>query len=225
MQKSFLSWKKIILTGLAVSVLSVSPLMAAIKVACVGDSITAGSGLKNAKEEAYPAQLAQKLCAEYEVRNFGVSGRTLLNHGDFPYTKEKACQNALDWKADIVVIALGTNDSKPQNIKFAKEFVSDYKSLIAGFRNANSEVKIYVCTPPPVTPPGAYNINEDVIKKQIIPMVQKVVQEENTELIDFHKALQGKQAYFPDKVHPNVEGAGLMAGIVSEALTGKAATP
>jgi lysophospholipase L1-like esterase len=218
-------WKKFIFTGFAVGVLAAAPLMAAIKVACVGDSITAGAGLKNARDEAYPSQLAQKLGAEYEVRNFGVSGRTLLNHGDFPYAREKACQNALDWKADIVIIALGTNDSKPQNIKFAREFVADYKSLIGSFRNANSAVRIYVCLPPPVTPPGAYAINEDVIKRQIIPLAKKVAREENTGLIDFHSELKGKQEYFPDKVHPNAEGAGLMAGIVFDALNGKAATP
>jgi len=225
MQKSVLFWKKLILTGLAVSILSVSPLLAAIKVACVGDSITAGSGVKNPKEESYPAQLGKQLGAEYEVHNFGVSGRTLLNHGDHPYTKEKAYQNALEWKADVVVIALGTNDSKPQNTKFFNEFVADYKALIESFRSANNAVKIYVCLPPPVTPPGAYGINEDVIKKQIIPMVKQVAQEENTELIDFHSGLQGKQADFPDRVHPNAEGAGLMAGIVAQAVTGKAATP
>ena len=57
-----------------------------IKVACVGDSITQGSGAQKGK--SYPAQLQGLLGEGYLVGNFGVSGRTLLKKGDFPYWKE-----------------------------------------------------------------------------------------------------------------------------------------
>ena len=51
----------------------------AVKVACIGDSITYGLGLADRAKESYPAQL-QKMLEEfepgkYEVRNFGNSGR------------------------------------------------------------------------------------------------------------------------------------------------------
>jgi len=58
-----------------------------IKIACVGDSITQGAGAKSG--QSYPAQLQALLGDGYKVGNFGVSGRTLLKKGDFPYWKEK----------------------------------------------------------------------------------------------------------------------------------------
>ncbi|HSV13091.1 MAG TPA: GDSL-type esterase/lipase family protein, partial [Tepidisphaeraceae bacterium] len=96
------------------------------KVACVGDSITYGSRIEDRAHDSYPAQLGRMLGDQYNVRNFGVSGATLLKKGDRPYNKTKEYQPALDFAADIVVIMLGTNDSKPQNISHKDEFVADY---------------------------------------------------------------------------------------------------
>src|SRR5687768_5658034 len=61
-----------------------------IRVACVGDSITFGSGVKDRETNNYPAQLGRMLGEKWEVRNFGVSGATMLRKGDKPYDKQKA---------------------------------------------------------------------------------------------------------------------------------------
>ena len=58
-----------------------------IRVACIGDSITAGVG---AAGGSYPTQLGKRLGSKWEVRNFGVSGSTLLNRGDNPYQRQGA---------------------------------------------------------------------------------------------------------------------------------------
>src|SRR5690606_25963367 len=81
-----------------------------IKIACVGNSITYGSGIVDREHNAYPAQLRAMLGEGYEVRNFGVGGATLLNKGDKPYRKTEAYADALRFKPDIVFIKLGTND-------------------------------------------------------------------------------------------------------------------
>ena len=49
----------------------------------------------------------------YETRNFGVSGATLLRNGNRPYWKTDAYPKAKEYKPDIVIIKLGSNDSKP----------------------------------------------------------------------------------------------------------------
>ena len=100
--------------GLA-AVLLTSHLAAAdvVRVACVGDSITFGYGL----HRTYPAELGRWLGTNYDVRNFGVSATTLLHRGDFPYIGRPAYTNALDFKADIVVIDFGANDSKHPNLR------------------------------------------------------------------------------------------------------------
>src|SRR3989442_10639420 len=85
---------------------------APVKIACIGDSITEGAGLSNPAVESYPARLQRLLGTNAVVRNYGVSGRTLLKEGDFPYWKETFFKQRHDWHPDIVIIQLGTNDSK-----------------------------------------------------------------------------------------------------------------
>lgn len=65
-----------------------APRKDAIRVACIGNSITYGSRLENPAKDAYPAVLAPMLGDGYWVKNFGVSARTMLNKGDHPYMKE-----------------------------------------------------------------------------------------------------------------------------------------
>ena len=42
-----------------------------IKIACVGDSITFGAGIKDRKNMNYPIQLGKILGEKYEIKNFG----------------------------------------------------------------------------------------------------------------------------------------------------------
>ena len=52
-----------------------------LKVACIGDSVTAGYLLSDATNESYPSQLQILMGGQYEVKNFGYSGATLLKKG------------------------------------------------------------------------------------------------------------------------------------------------
>jgi acyl-CoA thioesterase-1 len=191
-----------------------------IKIACVGDSITAGAGIKDPKNNAYPAQLQKMLGDNYAIKNFGVSGRTLLKHGDFPYWKEKAFQAAKDFAPNIVIIKLGTNDTKPQNWKFKDEFAPDAKALVQEFQSLPSKPKIYLCHPVPAFP-GNFGIRDEVIKDEVNPAVDQVAKETGAELIDLYTALKDHKDLFPDKVHPNADGARLMAEAIYKSLTGK----
>ena len=83
------------------------------KVAIIGNSITEGTFLTNPAVNSYPGQLAKMLSVNWEVGNFGVSGRTILKNGDFPIWDEQKFTDALNFEPDIVIIMLGTNDSKP----------------------------------------------------------------------------------------------------------------
>lgn len=187
--------------------------------ACVGDSITFGSGLKNRSRDSYPAQLARMLGDQWDVKNYGVSGTTMMKQGDRPFEDRKEYQAALDSKPDVVLIALGTNDSKPQNVeKNPDDFAPSYREMIFRFRATNPKVKIYACLPPPAFPEN-WGIRDRIIAGTIIPMIQKVAKEEHVSIIDLHTPLKDDAAVFPDKVHPNPQGARLMAKIISEALT------
>jgi lysophospholipase L1-like esterase len=115
---------RIIVTSL-VALCAESSAVAATKVACVGDSITAGSGTSG-PAAAYPSVLGTKLGAPYQVGNFGVSGATLLTGGDNPYVRSSPYPSSGAFLPDVVVIMLGTNDSKPQNWSQKAAFDGDY---------------------------------------------------------------------------------------------------
>ncbi|MEY4818264.1 MAG: hypothetical protein RLZZ23_1037 [Verrucomicrobiota bacterium] len=189
-----------------------------IKVACVGDSITQGAGAKSG--QSYPSQLQALLGDGYKVGNFGVSGRTLLKKGDFPYWKEKKYQDALAMEPAIVVIMLGTNDTKPQNWKFEAEFDADYRELVKSFQALKSKPKVFVCRPVPVPGQGNYGINEENIQKEI-PRVDALAKELGCGVIDMHAALAKTPELLPDRVHPNTAGAGEMAKAAAKAIAGK----
>ncbi len=188
-----------------------------LRVSCVGDSITEGSGA--ALGRSYPSQLQELLGDAWQVGNFGVSGRTLLRQGDLPYWKEAAFQKAQEFEPDVVVIMLGTNDTKPQNWAHQDEFEKDYRDLVATFQALKSSPRVYVCRPVPVPAPGNFGINEIVIQQQI-PIIDRLAAELGTGVIDMHAALEGRFKLLPDRVHPNTEGAGLMAAAAYRVLTG-----
>src|SRR5690606_5131642 len=79
------------------------------------------------------------------------SGATLLQNGHNPYNKTKAYQDALAFEPDIIVIALGLNDTDPRNWpNYHNEFESDYADLIADVREINPNVEVYVCSMTPI---------------------------------------------------------------------------
>ena len=186
-------------------------------IACVGDSITFGAGVEKREENNYPKVLGELLGKSFETKNFGRSGATLLKQGDLPYWKTKEFENASASNPDIVVIKLGTNDSKPQNWQHKDQFVSDAKALVLHFRNLPSKPAVHVCLPVPVYE-TRWGINEPVVQSEVIPALQQVAKELNTPVIDLHTALANKPTLFPDKIHPNAAGAKLIAEAVAEAL-------
>ena len=191
---------------------------APIRVACVGDSITAGVGAS--KGNAYPAQLGRMLGEKWLVENFGVSGATLMNRGSRAYQKTGAFKKALASRPDIVIIKLGSNDSKPNNWKFKDEFVADYQNLLHQFAALPSQPRLFICHPAFVPDQGNFGINEPVVLEQIA-LLDKLAADEKIDVIDIHGALKNHPEMLPDRVHPNAEGATVMAKTVFQALTGK----
>ena len=187
---------------------------AKIKVACVGDSITAGSGVADRANDSYPAQLGKMLGDGWEVKNFGVSARTLLNRADKPYTETSQYKAALALKPDVVVIKLGTNDSKPENWKHKRSFNNDYLKLINSFRSLASRPVVWICRPVPVFP-ERWGISDPIVRDEVIPRINYISRKAGVPVIDLYAPLKGYPEYFPDKVHPNEAGAAEMAKIVA----------
>ena len=181
-----------------------------IKVACVGNSITYGYGIKNPEKNSYPAQLAQLLGSEWEVANFGHSGATLLKNGNKPYWNLPEYRAALEFNPDVVIIKLGTNDSKPENWSdHGKEYIPDYKALIESFRALPSHPYVIIGLPVQVVK-NTWTIKKEVVENEITPLLKELIKDEKTGVINFRKPLKKHDNLLPDNIHPNKEGAGLM---------------
>ena len=133
-----------ILVGLAFAAYAQAETPAAkIKVACVGDSITFGAGVADRENASYPAQLQKLLGDGFEVRNFGVSGRTMISKSPSAWTNTQQYKDALAYQPDVVLIKLGTNDSKRGEYKQRQNFDHDYSGaarlLILEFKNLPSK--------------------------------------------------------------------------------------
>lgn len=191
-----------------------------IKVACVGNSITYGAGIENRDRDSYPSVLGQMLGDGYEVRNYGFNARTMLMKGDLPYMKEKMYQDVLDYQPDIVVIKLGTNDSKSFNWTYKQDFPKDMQTMVTAFKAVASKPKIYLCHPSKAYLVGP-SINDSIIAHGIIPVIDRIARKNDLEVIDLYTALSGMEEHFPDKVHPDPVGAHKMAATLYKALTGK----
>src|SRR5262249_24878119 len=151
----------------------------------IGDSIVYGAGLENRERDNWPAVVGRWLGAGWEVRNFGVSGATMLKKGNFPYWERPRYHEALDYKPDILIISLGANDSKHptaqvtdavNNWQYKDDFVKDYKEMIASFKAGNPFMKIYVCLPLPAYP-GQWGISDTTIREEVAPLIRRVAKE------------------------------------------------
>ncbi|HEX8324144.1 MAG TPA: GDSL-type esterase/lipase family protein [Tepidisphaeraceae bacterium] len=189
-----------------------------IRVACIGDSITFGHGIKERDRDSYPAQLGRLLGDRYSVRNFGANGTTALRQGDRPYVARPVYAQALAYKPDVAIIGLGTNDTKPQNWTKQADFVADYQAMIADLRAANPAVRIFVCLPAPCYLMGETSIRSRVIDEALIPKIRTVAEQSKAGIVDLRSALDGRPELLPDTIHPNPEGARIIAEAVARAI-------
>jgi lysophospholipase L1-like esterase len=187
------------------------PALAQIKVACIGNSITAGSG--------YTTLLQNLLGQNYKVSNFGHSGATMLREGSEPYWQTTKFNDALGSTPDIAIIMLGTNDSKPGNwSKHSTNFLKDYLAFIDTLQSLPSNPLIVVCRTPPAYPGACCYIDPTTIEQQIVPLVDSLCKLRDVIKVNIFSALSNHASLFPDGVHPNSAGAQIIADTIAAAI-------
>ncbi len=193
-----------------------------IKVACVGDSITFGGGVADRENASYPAQLQKLLGDGFEVKNFGVSGRTMISNSPSAWINTQQYKDALAFEPDVVLLMLGTNDSKREEFKQKQNFDHDYggaaQRLIRDFRNLPSKPTVWLMNPVPAFIREGHSINGAFIEDEVLPQIKKAARLTQTPVIDLHTPLLNRPELFPDKIHPNAAGAAEMAKIIAPIL-------
>jgi sialate O-acetylesterase len=193
----------------------------AVKVACIGDSVTAGYLLSDAVNESYPSQLQILMGEKYEVKNFGHSGATLLKKGHKPYYKTTEFVDAIAYNPDIAIIHLGLNDTDPRNWpNYKEEFDADYSWLIDTLKKQNPAVKIYICRLTPIfNDHSRFKSGTRDWFWQIQSHIPNIAKANQVGLIDLHEKLYPRPDLFPDALHPTKEGATILAQTVYENIT------
>ena len=193
-----------------------SPKSDAIRVACIGNSITHGSGIDMMDEKGYPAQLQRLLGNGYLVKNYGVGARCMMSTSDHPYMNEQAWRDAKAFQPQVVVIKLGTNDSKDYQWN-QSQYERDYQAMIDTLCSLPSKPAIYLCTPVKAFR-DKWGITDSVIVNGVIPSIQKIARKNKLTLIDLHSVITDPKDMTADMIHPNEKGAGKMAGRIAEEL-------
>lgn len=215
------NWPVRIFAFMSCILLSISVSAQKQNVSCVGNSITYGYGLSNPSTQSYPGQLQVMLgTTGWEVRNFGDSGRTMLKGGGYSYWDSQSYKDALTSNPNVVMIELGTNDSK-RWLWDSKgtEFKSDYKAMVQSIQNLPSKPEIWIG----LLIPGEkadWDIFNSYIKDKVNPAIKEIALEMGLNLIDLYTELDKNKPewYLADNVHPSVAGAGIIAQKAKEML-------
>ena len=189
------------------------------KVACVGDSITWGFTILNPAKHGYPAVLQRLLGEEYVVRNFGHNDAAVRYGADTPYVTKRAFRDSLEWQPDIVILMLGTNDTKPWNWD-PVIFRRDYARLVDTYMTLPSHPRVI-----PVAPIRIFRVfnvpslilNPDVMEENIRPTIRKIADEKGLQCIDL-QMLFGSPRYCRDGIHPQRRGAHMIAETIAKAI-------
>ncbi|MGM9604454.1 MAG: GDSL-type esterase/lipase family protein [Faecousia sp.] len=191
-------------------------------IVALGDSITFGSGVvKTRTSDSWETKLEKLLGGSYQVLNYGISGATLQDEGDCPYWNmpDKALQGypeaALALNPEIVILMLGTNDSKPYNWN-RERYEAQLDRRVKELKASPSVKRLILMCPPFACPADgsdtvAFDILNETIRDEIVPIVKKCAAENEVECIDLYALTEGHSEYFTDGVHPNSYGNRVIA--------------
>jgi lysophospholipase L1-like esterase len=179
------------------------------RVACLGDSIT--------QETGYPTDLQALLGNSSIVGNFGATGATVNINSDIPYYYEPAFRRVKSFAPTTVIIMLGTNDAHDNTYELIDNFVGNYTNILTRIENYSSKPQIYVVIPPPVFN-NTLGVNGTAYVEGVIPRIQQVAAQLDLPTIDVYTPLLNHPEYFPDGLHPNGDGAKVIADTIYKAI-------
>lgn len=200
-----------------------------VRVACLGDSITVGTGASALEQDAYPAQLSALLGRGYDVRNFGVGGTTLLVEGDRPYREQPQFQAAIDFNPDIILLLLGANDTcgaPRSNWTHSASFGADGRSLLQSLRRSGRRVIVALPSPfypetPGLKPERTADLEERRPRlEQIRGWWRDAARAEHAEIVDLAGTLAPDARFTTDGVHPTSAGYARIAERFRDAILG-----
>lgn len=169
------------------------------------------------------------------VRNFGKGSTTVTNRsGKFSYRSTREFRKSLAFLPHIVVVMLGTNDSKDRHWKHATSFSEEYASLVNEYASLATHPTVVLLTPPPLCGSDRYHLRAGTIRDDVRPAVLKL--RSRWHVVDIYQVLRkvpemracelrNSDNLFPawkmilhDGVHPTQVGHRLIAHAILDSL-------
>lgn len=187
-----------------------------VRITCAGDSLTYGSGVLKSREiDSYPSQLQVKLGTGYLVSNYGLRNATAASTGDLPYVESEQYKESLKSNPDIVVLMLGTNDTKVDNWNPA-----DYKEgllkMVKAYQSLETKPVVYLmrspyCFPIEGNDHAEYQVQETIVNGELGDIISEVAEETGVNLIDLKAITEGKEYLYTDGIHFTAQGYDLIS--------------
>ena len=182
-----------------------------------GDSICAGSDIPDGKAgDAWPMVFQNMNKGKYLVDNQSKGGRPSNSFKEF---EDVIGKNPVP---EILVIALGTNDSRDLSKDMADKACANLRKMV-GLASEKGVKRIILI--------GPYNINKEALKatynirneredniKKLNAAFKALAAELNTEFLSMHGVVPG-ESMSKDGVHPDVKGEMLIAEYFQEFMT------
>ncbi|WP_373564804.1 GDSL-type esterase/lipase family protein [Sphingobacterium sp. E70] len=124
------------------------------------------------------------------------------------------------FKPDVTIIHLGLNDTDPRNWpNYRNSFSSDYAALIDSIRAVNRDMQIYICRLTPIfSGHPRFLSGTRAWYDQIQALLPQIAASNQVGLIDLHTPLHTRIDLFDDYLHPNRQGAAIIARQVANIL-------
>lgn len=204
-----------------------------IRVACLGDSITAGARVDAAKE-SYPVYLQELLGPGYEVKNFAKSGATMWHGG-----KNHAAQqlpDAVAFAPQVAIVMFGINDTRNEGVDYwdhFAEFEADAAVVLDTLLALPTKPRILLglstanlADMPGMTPERSAVLTErqprlDAVRAKL-RKIAAAYADRGVEIVDLHAVTAGRHAlYNPDGVHFNPSGYRALAEVLKSRVEGR----
>ena len=189
------------------------------RVACIGDSITWGFTLLNPWKQSYPALLQEKLGPDYQVRNFGYNDASARFDADTPYVTKRVYRDSLEWNPDMVLLMLGTNDTKTRNWD-PEIFRLDYRKIVDSYLALPSHPRVILIAPIRIfliLGRPILGVRPDNMVEGVRPTIREISQDTGLQLVDLQN-LFTDNTYCRDGVHPQRAGAQMLADAIYSAI-------
>ena len=188
-----------------------------IRVACIGNGLTYGTGINKRELNSYPAQLQRILGDNYLVRNFGVEGSTIYKDDEKSFRKSAQYQASLDFEPEIIIFSFGLEEAKITGNGQEVNFVKDYKEMVFRYFNLPTALRTIVLTPAPSFDTFG-TLDNRVIKNTIMPAIEEVAFSTSSEIVNIYSLLSSGGANYADNINLSAIGANKIARNIYEIL-------